>query len=71
MKGLEHLKDNNYSYRYARIGEDYDDYDEFYYESDIEEEQELDYPSFIRAFDDDYVIENMKKIDNQMEIQNE
>ena len=71
MKGLEHLKDNNYSYRYSRIGENYDDYDEHYFESDIEEEQDLEYPSFIRGFDDDYVRENMKKIDKQMEIQNE
>ena len=71
MDGINYLKDNDYSVHYARIGENYDDYDEFYYESDIEEEQDLDYPSFIRAFDDDYVIENMKKIDKQMEIQNE
>ena len=70
MKGLEHLKDNNYSYRYSRIGENYDDYDEHYFESDIEEEQDLEYPSFIRGFDDDYVIENMKKVDKEMEISN-
>ena len=35
MKGLEHLKDNNYSYRYSRIGEDYDDYDDDEEDDDI------------------------------------
>ena len=60
MEGLSHLKDKDLSYRYARIGESYDDYDEHYYESVKEEEQDLEYPSMERYFDDDYVIDNMK-----------
>lgn len=28
MTGLDYLKENGYSYRYSRIGESYDDYDE-------------------------------------------
>lgn len=60
MEGLQHLKEKDFSYRYARIGESYDDYDEHYYESEKEEEQDLEYPSIERYFDDDYVIDNMK-----------
>ena len=60
MEGLQHLKEKDFSYRYARIGESYDDCDEHYYESEKEEEQDLEYPSMERFFDDDYVIDNMK-----------
>lgn len=70
MDGLNHLKENEYSYRYARIGESYDDYDEHYYESEIEEEQDLEYPSVIREFDDDYVSSNMEKCNSNFEIEN-
>ena len=63
MDGLKHLKDKEFSYRYARIGESYDDYEESNFESDIEAEQDLDYPSMIREFDDDYVIEYMNQVD--------
>ena len=61
MTGLDYLKENGYSYRYSRIGENYDDYDEQYYESDNEEEQDLVYPSIIRAFDDDYILEELDR----------
>ena len=59
MTGLDYLKENGYSYRYSRLGENYDDYDEQYYESDNEDEQDLVYPSIIRAFDDDYILEEL------------
>ena len=29
MEGLQHLSDKEYSYRYMRIGEEYDDVEEF------------------------------------------
>lgn len=61
MRGLDYLRANDYSYRYARIGENYDDYEEDSYESEIEEEQDLEYPTMQRYFDDDYVIDNMEK----------
>ena len=61
MKGLDYLKENDYSYRYSRIGENYDDYDEEYYESNREEEQDLTFPSVIREFDDDYVFEDLER----------
>lgn len=57
MDGLNHLAENNYSYRYARIGESYDDYEQLDYESDIESEQDLEYPSINRGFDDNYIFQ--------------
>ena len=61
MTGLDYLKENVYSYRYSRLGENYDDHDEQYYESDNEEEQDLVYPGIIRAFDDDYILEELDR----------
>lgn len=61
MTGLAYLKENDYSYRYSRIGENYDDYAEEYYESNNEEEQDLTFPSVIREFDDDYVFEDLER----------
>ena len=50
------------SFRFARIGESYDDYEEDSYESENEEEQDLEYPSMNREFDDSYVIEEMERV---------
>lgn len=61
MEGLKHLEKKDMSYRYARIGESYDDYEEFSYESDNEEEQDFEYPSMTRYFDDDWVKDKMEK----------
>lgn len=72
MKGLDHLEEDNYSYRYARIGENYDDYDESYFESSKEEERMLEFPSVIREFDDNYtkllLEENQKEISKNEEL---
>ena len=65
--GLQHLKDKDMSFRFARIGESYDDYEEDSYESENEEEQDLDYPSMIREFDDSYVIEEMDRVNSVKE----
>ena len=71
MEGLEQLREEDMSYRFARIGENYDDYEEESYESDNEEEQDLDYPLLERYFDDEYIINNMKvyEKDNDKEIE--
>ena len=50
------------SFRFARIGESYDDYEEDSYESENEEEQDLEYPSMNREFDDSYVNEEMERV---------
>lgn len=60
--GLNHLRDKDMSFRFARIGESYDDYEEDSYESENEEEQDLEYPSMNREFDDSYVIEEMERV---------
>lgn len=64
MAGLNKLKDEDMSYRFARLGENFDDYEEESYESENEEEQDFEYPCVERYFDDDYVIDNMKTYDN-------
>lgn len=69
VDGLNHLKENNMSYRFARLGESYDDYEEESFESDLEEEQDLDYPSMLREFDDSYVIEEMDRINSVKDYQ--
>lgn len=61
MEGLKYLEEKDMSYRYARIGESYDDYEEFSYESDNEEEQDFEYPSMTRYFDDDWVKDKTEK----------
>lgn len=56
MKGLELLSEHDYSYRFARIGESYDDYEEQSFDSDNDEdEQAIDYPSMERYFDDEII----------------
>lgn len=65
--GLQHLKDKDMSFRFARIGESYDDYEEDSYESENEEEQDLDYPSMLREFDDSYIIEEMDRVNSVKE----
>lgn len=72
MEGLNHLGENEYSYRYMRIGEDREDYDEQFYDADRESEPDLEYPNLIREFDDEYVLSLIKdtqemKIDNKEE----
>lgn len=64
-EGLQYLKDNDYSYRFAKLGERYDDYEEHYHESSIEKEQGLEFPSLERYFDDSYALEILKKQDKQ------
>lgn len=71
INGLHKLEEEDLSYRFARMGENYDDYEEESYESEQEEEQDLEYPCFTRGFDDDYVIEQMdqyKKIEDNIEL---
>ena len=69
MNGLNHLKESDYSYRYARIGEDYSDYEESYYESNREEEQDLEFPCMNRCFDDDYIIDCMRDSEKENDIE--
>ncbi len=55
MNGLYELLDNNYSYRFFRLGENKDDYEEYHFDSTLESEKDLEYPNITRQFDDRYV----------------
>lgn len=57
MEGLRLLEENNYSYRYYRLGEDKEEYEEDFFDSEKEGEQDLEYPNIIRQFDDRYIID--------------
>jgi len=50
MNGLSEIKEDNYSYSYARLGEDATDYEE---EMSQGEEGYLDFPQLERYFNDD------------------
>lgn len=72
MEGLNYLGENEYSYRYSRIGESYDDYEEQYYDGNKEKENYLEYPNLIREFEDEYVLNLIRdkqemKLDNKEE----
>ena len=51
-RALGYLSGKDYSWRFARIGENYDDVEENYHNSNRLEEDGLDYPYIIREFDD-------------------
>ena len=59
MKGLRKLERLDIPFRYARIGEDYSDYDEDYHtnENDI-----LPNTALIREFDDQWVVDEMQVV---------
>lgn len=57
MEGLSFLEENNYSYRYYKLGEDKEDYDEHHFDSEKEGEQNLEYPNITRKFDDKYIVD--------------
>lgn len=64
MSGLKKLEENQYSYRYMRIGEDYGDVDEYFNDGKKDENVDLEYPSMIRRFDDKYVFRCMDKVND-------
>lgn len=59
MDGLNYIKQEDYSYSYARMGESYDDYEEYNYASQARED-DLPYIETIRKFDDDYMKEGLR-----------
>lgn len=69
MEGINHLGEKEYSYRYMRIGESYDDIEEQSYDGEKDNEIDLEYPNMLREFDDNYVKQLLedKKIDNPEE----
>lgn len=67
MEGLNYLGENEYSYRYMRMGENYDDIEEQFYDGEKDEDIYLEYPSMIREFDDEYIKEliSEKTLENE------
>ena len=61
MEGLNHLGENEYSYRYMRIGESYEDIEEQSYDGEKENEIDLEYPNMLREFDDEYIIQSIQE----------
>lgn len=61
MEGLYELGSKEFSYRFLRIGESYDDIEEDY----CTYEEDLEYPSLIREFDDNYVMSMIKEVDEK------
>jgi len=59
---FKHLKDNDYSYRFARMGEEEGDYEEYSHTSSRSGEDKLEYPVFRRYFDDDWMINNLNQL---------
>lgn len=52
-EALAYLSEKNIGYRFARIGESYDDFEER--NEDGKDDDYLPYPSVIREFDDEYI----------------
>lgn len=66
--GLMELEEHNYSYRFYRLGEDKEDYEEYHYDATREGEQDLEYPNIIREFDDRYICDIIhRQISNELE----
>lgn len=65
MNGLNYLGENEYSYRYSRIGENYEDIEEQFYDGEKDKDICLEYIGIVREFDDDYVLGLIK--DKQIE----
>lgn len=67
MDGLDSLKDKNYSYRYVRLGEQFDDIDEKYVDGESDKDIFLEYPQIERYFNDDLFIIEVNK-NEEMEV---
>ena len=73
MDGINYLGENEYSYRYMRIGESYDDIEEQDYDGEKDKDIYLEYPCMIRGFDDEYIKDLVadKNIENEEENKDE
>lgn len=67
MQGLDYLEENEYSYRYMIMGEDYADIEEKSYDGEKDEDVYLEYPTMIRDFDDEYIFDLIKDKEKSIE----
>ena len=63
--GIDHLKKNEYSTRFIRIGQEYDDIYQCFTDGSKDKNINVEYPSMIRRFDDSYVFRCMDKTHDQ------
>ena len=68
MNGLKDLMKTEYSYNYARLGENADDYEESSFTGERDKELYLEFPQLERYFDDDS-FEDIYKKDNKEDIE--
>ncbi len=64
---LEKLRENDYTFSFARLGESYDDYEEYYHDSEKEVKKAY-YPFYNRCFEDEIIIKEMKKDNEALEL---
>lgn len=64
--GLNKLEEDDISYRFARIGEDYDDIEEKNYDSSKENDF-IEYPDIIRQFNDEYILDMIHNVEQSNE----
>ena len=59
--GLDYLKESNYTFKFSRMGEDFDDIEEIYNDGkrDIKENYYIDFPYLERFYNDDKIKNNL------------
>lgn len=67
MDGLREINDKGYSYKYSRIGENYDDIEEESHDGQLDEDKDIPYPAIERYYDDEYVMNDIE-IDKDCEV---
>lgn len=70
IDGLDELEEKDLSYRFARIGESYDDYEQFSHDGidEVDLKSYVPYPSMVRYFDDDYLMSELDGIEKGLEV---
>ncbi|MDD4188217.1 MAG: hypothetical protein PHX04_05645 [Bacilli bacterium] len=65
--GLKNLRIKEYSFRFARFGDDYGDYEEIYHDGNDNKANYLPFVSLNRSFDDDEIIRDLDYLAKQKE----
>lgn len=70
LEGLDELEEKDISYRFARIGESYDDYEQFSHDGidEVDLKSYVPYPSVSRYFDDEYLIFELNAKEKDLEV---
>ena len=60
-EGINKFKEDNISYFLSIVGENYDDYEEYYFIG----KERIICPTLIRYFDDEYTMDNLKNLERK------